>query len=545
MKLLVLLFLGICGSLFAGKVESLLFLGDPQEALCEVRSELQKNPDDKELRRLELLTLAKLGDISSLLKAFKSYPEREDAKLLEEISWAILSKGAKSHSPIIRQEAFLGAFMTNDARGIPLCLEAMDDPNIEVRSFAMHYASALRDELLIQKALYALADDTSKKIRLQAIETVGRMRSEKAKDPLTKILELQNSDVEEKMAASFALSHITKEKDAKKIVALATSERAFSRLSACELVLNNYDRENGPLLFPLINDSIFDVRMAAIQCIGILGLKPPQEAIEKLLLHPDIKTKILANWLLLDLDKERALHAFQQFLLLDDREMRLFAAACMSHADIHVQSNDPLVMLNLAVGKIWQRRDVQNAANTILEAMNEPIRLSRQKIGLISVICPSTSHHVSGVARVPETEDLMLRLELYSMVATCGIDIQKPLRNFLKERTWGISGQSALLLMQENPLFIEELSKLLKDESQEIALQAAFILASYAQDEEALGILMSAYPKVSRQMKEYILFAMASIGAKSALSFLVEVLNEPFETLRISAARGILLSLNK
>jgi HEAT repeat protein len=177
--------------------------------------------------------------------------------------------------------------------------------------------------------------------------------------------------------------------------------------------------------------------------------------------------------------------------------------------------------------------------------MKEPIRLSKNHIGTISFIGPATGHHVAGISRLPETEDLMLRLELYSMVATCDIDIQKPLRAYLKDRTWGISSQSATLLMQENHLFIDELSGLLADDSQEVALQAAFILASYTQDEEALKVLRSAYPTASRQMKEYILYAMSSIGAKSELAFLVEVLNEPFETLRISAARGILLSLYK
>lgn len=46
-------------------------------------------------------------------------------------------------------------------------------------------------------------------------------------------------------------------------------------------------------------------------------------------------------------------------------------------------------------------------------------------------------------------------------------------------------------------------------------------------------------------MKEYILFAIGRVGNKSSLPFLVQVLKEPFETLRVSAARAILLTLYK
>ncbi len=541
----LLLFCIVSSSLFGGRIDSLLFLGDTEGALTELKPLLEEDPADTHLQSLEILCYAKQKNIRALLNTFSKYQDKNDPKLLEEIAWAIVYKASESCSPIIRQEAFLTSFMASDARGIPLALEALNDPSFEVRCFAMRLAATCRDEVLIKKLLHILESEKAHRLRMEACIALGRMRATDAKKPLLALLESQNADTEEKMAASFALSLITKESDAHLIEQLAASEERGLKLFASELVLNKSNVEMCHLLYPLINDSSFDVRMAALECTHCLGKKPPREAIQKLLSHPDIKTRILANWHFLD--EKPSIEEFQRFLLLEDQSLRLFAAGAISHSrcSFPFQSEDPLVSLNLAIGKIWQRKDVEQAAKAVLEVLNDPIRLSKQRIGQITFIGQSIQSHVAGISRVPETEDLLVRLELYSMLATCGVDCKEPLRKFLKERTWGITTESAHLLLQENHLFTDELRKLLSDSSQEIALQAAFILASCAQDQEALSVLKTAYPKASRQMKEYILFAMASIGAKSELSFFVNVLNEPFETLRIVAARGILLSLNK
>jgi HEAT repeat protein len=64
------------------------------------------------------------------------------------------------------------------------------------------------------------------------------------------------------------------------------------------------------------------------------------------------------------------------------------------------------------------------------------------------------------------------------------------------------------------------------------------------QDKKALSIFESAYPLVSRQRKEQILHGIGQIGDPSSIAFLVKVLNEPFESIRLSAARALLLCLN-
>ena len=100
-------------------------------------------------------------------------------------------------------------------------------------------------------------------------------------------------------------------------------------------------------------------------------------------------------------------------------------------------------------------------------------------------------------------------------------------------------------MIQEGLETPEALRYLLFDPTPAISSQAAFILALYFQDQEALEVLLQHYPKAARAMKEHILHAIGSIGSTDALPFLVQVLDEPFESLRIAAARAILATIQK
>lgn len=554
-----LLFLLTSTSLFAStsRIEALLTIGDAQQALIELEPLLASDPDSRDLQRLEVLSLARRGDITALLKAYTRYhdltKDNFDKKLLEEVAWAIILKASQSSSTFIRQEAYLAAFMTNDATGIPTCLKALNDPSEQMRLLATALAARAHDEVLQVQIHHAVTHDSSSRVRLQSISAVGATRYENAKETLLGILEANNSDAEEKMAATAALSNITKDIDANLITSLIKSERASLRILACTLVLNHYNNKHVASLFPLMHDAVFDVRLAAIQCIGVMGAKPTNEDIESLLAHKDIKTQILANWLSLVVgyNELQAADTLKKFLQLEDRTLRLFTAGAIAHAGRHIKhfsdsfTDDPLVRMNLAIGFIWQRMDVARASGHLLAALKDRARLSWHDVGIISYVGPSTASHAGGIARLPESEDLLCRLELYSILATCDtLSIHEPLKAFLKDRTWGISGQSACLMMQEGLMCFDELSQLLQS-SPEISLQAAFILAYYAQDDDALKVLINAFNSSPRQMKEYILYAVATIGTKSALPFLVQVLNEPFESLRVSAARGILICLYK
>lgn len=537
------------------RAEAFLAIDAPKEALSDVAPLLAAQPGNQQLLDLKITSLARMGDISLMLKEAKRR-DAIDKKLLEEMAWAIIRKASMSHSPFIRQEATLAAFMANDAKGIPLCLLAMQDSSEHARLLAYHLAARCPDDAIKTRALQAIQSDSSPRVRLEAIMTVGSLGIEDAKEKLRQILDDKNACAEEKLACIKAYTEICNFCDEALIKELVKNERSQERALACYLVLLHQDRDLATHITALMHDPSFEVRLLAIQCIGIMGAEAVKsETITPLLAHADVKTRVLANWLSLVKDgpTNELETNFQAFLTHQDRTVRALSASSLAHAGIKgiplvlaslKSTRDPFVRLNLASALIWQRVQLEEASAAMVRAMQEKARLSEGQFGFFSYIGPSEARHHAGIARLPETEDLLCRLMLYSMISTTdAYDIKEPVRAFLKDRTWGISGQTACFLMQEGLLVLDEIRNLLKDENREIALQAAFLLAVYSQDEEALELLRRAYPNSSRQMKEFILYAMGTIGAPSMLPFLVNVLDEPFESLRVIAARAILLSL--
>lgn len=74
-------------------------------------------------------------------------------------------------------------------------------------------------------------------------------------------------------------------------------------------------------------------------------------------------------------------------------------------------------------------------------------------------------------------------------------------------------------------------------------MQAALILALLGSDDAAVKVLQEAYSKVEREIKVYILEALGHIGDPQSIPFLLEILNEPFQVLRVVAASALIQCL--
>ena len=71
-------------------------------------------------------------------------------------------------------------------------------------------------------------------------------------------------------------------------------------------------------------------------------------------------------------------------------------------------------------------------------------------------------------------------------------------------------------------------------------LQAALILATLGGDPEAIKVLEEAYPEASREIKIRILEAIGSIADYETIPFLIAVMKEPFQMLRVVAASALI-----
>ena len=573
--LLFVILLQLCPPIFGDELickraRSHLTILDPKAALEEVNRTLQsqQSANHLPLLRTKIQCLAALQEEGAMLLAWKEYralcPEADhDTELLEYMSWATLQKGAQNPSPLIRMEGALGAFYSQDAKGIPLVKKLLDDPNIQLRLFGLFLASNLRDEVIQTKALELLLYDPSPFVKSAAIETLGNMRAEIALAPLKKLLARENISREEKLSIVQACTHIYLRPAKDDLVALVKSPHSTLRALACSLILQHDMQESSNLVIELVHDTSMDVQMFALQTLA--ALKPEElfkneelrAHIHSLCEQTSPQVSISASYLLLVCDEEAALPlaTLNKWLNHKNPAYKLSAAAALAHTGTKGialsekwldLSDDLFVKTNLAIHLIKQRINEAKAATVLEECITKiKERIDWQQEGIFTYIAQAVETHIAPVPRYPEAKDLACRLDLYGILATCNLpNLQEALSQFLKERSWGIAGMTAGLLIQEkDDTAIDVIKNLLTEESLEIRLQAAFILAITTQDERALQILQDAFPKAKRELKEQILLGIGAIGSRSSIPFLAIALDEPSPVLRIRAASAILQCL--
>ena len=556
--------------LICKRARSHLAILDPKAALDEVNRALQsrKAANHLPLLRTKIQCLAALQEEGAMLACWKEYralcPEADhDTELLEYMSWATIQKGVQNPSPLIRMEGALGAFYSQDAKGIPLVKKLLDDPNIQLRLFGLFLASHLRDEVIQTKVLELLLADPSPFVKSAAIETLGTMRAEIALPYLKKLLARRNSSREEQISVVQACTHIFLRPAKDDLAALVKSPHSSLRALACSLILQHNMQDLKHLVIELVHDSSMDVQMFALQTLATL--KPIElfnneelrTFIHELCEQNSPQVSICASYLLLVCDKDATLPTamFNKWLNHKNPSYKLLAAAALASSGTKGialsekwlnLSDDLFVKINLAIHLIKQRTSAPKAATVLEECITKiKERIDWQQEGILTYVATAKETHIAPVPRYPEAKDLACRLDLYGILATCNLpNLQEVLSQFLKERSWGIAGMTAGLLIQEkDDTAIEVIKNLLTEEALEIRLQAAFILAITTQDERALQILQDAFPKAKRELKEQILLGIGAIGQRSSIPFLATTLDEPSPVLRIRAASAILQCL--
>jgi HEAT repeat protein len=121
---------------------------------------------------------------------------------------------------------------------------------------------------------------------------------------------------------------------------------------------------------------------------------------------------------------------------------------------------------------------------------------------------------------------------------------KQTLREFLKNQVGKVPNFAAATLLEEgDEEEVALVKELLNDPDERIRLQAAFILALRGREVSALKVLKEAYPHADREMKIHILEAIAQIGDRESIPFLLEIFKEPFQVMRIIAASALIKCL--
>ena len=549
------------------RVEAHFVIADPKGALDDVNAALVHAPDHPDLLYSKIRCLARLQDESAMLSAWNQFKmrfpkEATQPELLEEIAWATIYKGKQDRSPLVRMESALSAFTTQDSRSVLLLREILEDQNVGLRLFGLFLSMQMRDELLERKVLELFQEDPSPLVRRAAVDTLRAMRAKTAKPALRELLKNPESNREIKQAALTALATLEFPIGRAEIQELIESNHSTLRALGCQIVLIEQLHDCIDLVKIGLNDPSQDVQMIAMQALGALHAELTESEQIQLLDYSERgapHNAILASFLLFTQGTNEAKKAgeivLKKWLYSSQPELRHLAAAAIAHTGIQgiqlskeglTTTTDLIVAMNLAIHLIKQRQHVEIATQAIQKGLTTvKERLDWQRDGFFSFITLGTLPHIAHIPRYPENKDLACRLDLYGILATCKIaNLEELIKNFFKERSWGISATAALLMIQEgNDHALDVIKNLLNSEILEVRVQAAFVLAIMTQDSKARAVLQEAYTIAPREMKEQILIGIGAIGSRDSLHFLCSVLDESSPVLRLRASGAILQCL--
>lgn len=547
------------------RIHAHLLIHDTVSAIQEASDSLTLYPDSAEIWRAYICALSKSDDEKEMMAAWKKYAAKfpdayDDREPIEAMAWGVIEKGERTSNPLIRLYAIIGAFFSQDAKGIDILSRHIADNNTCIRGAAIKLASELHDAKLCDAVQLAFRKERNPKVRAEVIKAIGNMKIKSAKDDLFTIVADSKSSAEEKAAAIQAIVGLLDTANRDEVRALAFNDRAGLRVIACKIVLL-FDLLNEiDLVYPLLKDPCSEVRSAAIGTLGSLGIEQYRgrfvsDIAFEMLSDTDPDVSIMAAWALTLKDPQRGQQAFKKWLNHDQQSLRIYAAGALNACGkygmplaeiVYKQSTDPYVKLNLAIGLIGQRACLEEACSTLCQGlMNNEDRWAWHERGQFKLLTPSKIVPDSMSLESPVAVNQHTRLEIINILAILNYKkVEEALVSCLLQRQWGVSGMAAALLLTEgDDAALDLVRNLLNTEQHSIRIQAALILAMWGRDEQALSILKNAYPTADRELKEFILESFGRVGDKASIPFLVERLQEPSQSLRIIAATALLQTL--
>ena len=566
----------ISGTLFADlsedefrkRIYAHLMISDRISAVDEGKRAVEEHPGSKPLQQAYIRALCEKGDETEAMEqwvetSIKFKEEKFDRRMLEVLAWGVLTKGESSSQLNIRLNSMLGAAFTHDAKAIPMLLEQMRSSNALIRSIAIKLATSFGDAPLKDEIARLLREEKVWYVRLDVIQAVGMLRMHEAKAELKEIIGNPRTLAEEKASAIVALVSMYDTIDRDELLGLVRSDRAGLRQLAAEVISHLNMTNEVDLLLPLLRDSSPDVRISALNLLALLRVQKIGKFLVTDLLEKSVKDSapevaITAAYVLLLLDEKEGSRLLGGWLKSENAEWRRLASAAVAVSGKYglrlalreiKETKDPYVTVNLAMGLIGQRIQVKVACDAIHKAFDQEKNTlwmwDSHSNPLFRSLAPSRVKHIDHIPHYPVVVDQLTRLDLLSVLSIVRYPkAQAAVKGFLQTRSWGVTGAAAATLLQEgDEEGLAAVRELLNDPDEKIRVQASLILAIVGSDPSAVKVLQNAYVHVDRDMKVHILEALAHIGDPSSIPFLLDILKEPFQVLRVVAASALIQCL--
>lgn len=550
------------------RIHGHLFIQDPYTAVKDAQNYLKLYPESLNLQLAYLKALCQKGEeveaFEHFLSIFKTAETQttSDRITLEWLAWGVLNKGEGSPLLVVRLYSLLGAAFTRDARAISILLKELQGSNSILRSLAVKLSAQYGDAPLRKELLRLLKEEKIWFVKLDVIQAIGALKMVEAKGALQKIITSSTALAEEKASAIIALTGMYEKTTVEELSFLVNSKRAGLRHLAAEIVAHLDYREGVDILRPLLSDSSPNVRIAVMKVLGLLQVrtlegKQTVDLLKKNMSDSHPEVSIMAGWLATVLGSKEGLSVLEKWIDQDRPEYQRLASAALASCGVSGvelsikklnEDLDAYTKVNLAIGLIGLRQEVARSSEILAESLDSNEELWMWDVGangFFRTLSPSRVHHREGMPQYPQMVDHLVKLDILSILSIVKYPkAQDSVKKFLKNQAWGVTAAAASTLLQEgDESSLEVVRELLEDTDEKVRMQAALILAMLGSDPSAVKVLIEIYPRVDREMKMHILEALGRIGESSSIPFLVDLLKEPFQGVRVVAASALIQCL--
>lgn len=568
MRYFLCLFLLVATSLFSSEEETLrrvyshLLIRDYRAAVEECEDALRFNQDSQKLREAFIRSLAENGKDDEAILLWKKWKqENHNHDILETLAWGVLHRSENSRQIVVNMASLMGAFFTHDVRAVQMLKNQMHSSNAFLRAMAVQLTPQYRDTVLIEEVKRLFDEEKVWYVRLEVIKALGVLGGDDVKEPLKQIVGNPRSDAEEKALATTSLVHLYEDIDPHELSQLVNSKRAGLRHLACEVIAHLDRVEEVPTVIHILDDPAPDVRIAALNTLYLLGLRSLStaslEKIASLMDEPHPALSITAAWVSLRFSPEKALETLKKWVYTSDETSRHLAAFTLGHSgsqgkriarEVLRISPDPYVKANIALGMVRQENNIDIACETLYQFL----MINRDKVmwntganPLFQILSPTKLHHIPQVPQYPSLMDQLTRLDILNILAILKHpQAEEAVKTFLTHQAFGVSFAASKTLLEEGgEEALNILRHLLKEEDEMIRVQAAFVLALSGSEPEAIEVLQEAYQSMDREMKINILGAIGHIGDQKSIPFLLDLLDEPHQILKVVTASALIQCL--
>lgn len=550
--------------IFCKKIKDHLLIKDYPLAKQELKIALAQFPQAAVFHRLYIQALSSSGDgieaYHHYLKSSKIFPEiASDYALIEGFCWAFLEQGEISSQYIVNVSSMVGASLTQDAKAVKILKKYLGSSNAFLRAISSQLISQYGDKILINELTKAFKKETLSYVRCEMMRSLGRLRVKEVEPFLKEILFDKRATFEEKAIAAESLIGMNQGILEKEIDQLISSPCSGLRFFSCQIVSYLNSKEYIKKLAPLLEDTSAEVRVAAMNAMTVVGFCPDDKDLVLPLLykaidHADPIVALSAARLLSFHEEEKSFEIFEKYFFSEKPLLRKLAASAMSLSSLKTRekalkwmkvSNDPFVRVNVAYSLLGHHENTALLCDEIaqfLATYSEKIAIESDINPFFKIITASEVGHHPHIPQYPETIDQQTRFHLINALAIMNYPkIEESIKTYLKASPRGLSFAASRALVEEAAEdSIDIVKLLLEDEDESIKVQAALVIGMLGESDKACEVLKKAYPKVDRELKIAILEALGHMGHKDSIPFLMNLLDDPFNMLKIVAASSII-----